>query len=95
MVVTTNQSIKPNQVPDSDLVSYNKSVMNMMYVAVAFNLNKDQWKREIVIGDGKNYNYSGAKYFNAPLNKNFTYYLFLRLYHSNHTKSVSFCYNVS
>ena len=52
-----------------------------MYVtAVVSNLTGDQWKREIVIGDGNSYHYDGIIYYNAPLIKGNTYYSFVRAY---------------
>ena len=89
VVVTTDQSVIPYQVPDSDLVSYDKS-KNMMYVAVVVhNLNGDQPEKEIIIGDGSSYVYNGMTYYNAPLNKNFSYYSFVRAYSFDHTSFVS------
>ena len=79
VVVTTKQSIVPSQVPDSDIVSYNESV-NMYVTAVVSNLTGDQWKRELVIGDGSSYHYDGIIYYNAPLIKGNTYYSFVRAY---------------
>jgi len=88
VVVTTDQSVIPYQVPDSDLVSYNKS--KMMYVAaVVCNFNGDQQEKEIIIGDGSSYIYNGIMYYNAPLNKEVTYYLFVRAYSFNNFTSVS------
>ena len=52
-----------------------------MYVtAVVSNLTGDQWKREVVIGDGGSYHYDGIIYYNAPLIKGNTYYSFVRAY---------------
>ena len=79
VVVTTKQSIVPYQVPDSDIVSYNESV-NMYVTTVVSNLTGDQWRREIVIGDGGSYHYDGIIYYNAPLIKGNAYYSFVRAY---------------
>ena len=80
VVVTTDQSVIPYQVADSDLVSYNESV-NMMYVAaVVSNMSGDQWINRIVIGDGSSYHYNGMIYYNAPLIKDNVYYTFVRAY---------------
>ena len=80
VVVTTDQSVIPYQVADSDLVSYNESV-NMMYVAaVVSNISGDQWIKRIVIGDGSSYHYNGMIYYNAPLIKGNVYYSFVRAY---------------
>ena len=80
VVVTTDQSVIPYQVADSDLVSYNES-MNMMYVvAVVSNISGDQWIKRIVIGDGSSYHYNGMIYYNAPLIRGNVYYLFVRAY---------------
>lgn len=89
--MTTNQNVIPNQVPHSDLVSYNESVSdNTTYVAaVIYNMNKDYWEKKITIGDGNNYIYNGVTYYNAPLKKGFTHYLFLRAYSFNNIETVS------
>ena len=93
VVVTTDQSVIPYQVADSDLVSYNESV-NMMYVAaVVSNTSGDQWIKRIVIGDGSSYHYNGMIYYNAPLIKGNVYYAFVRAYSSSSTDSVSLLIN--
>ena len=80
VVVTTDQSVIPYQVADSDLVSYNESV-NMMYVtAVVSNISGGQWIKSIATGDGSSYHYNGMIYYNAPLIKGNTYYAFVRAY---------------
>ena len=89
VVVTTDQSVIPYQVADSDLVSYNESV-NMMYVAaVVSNMSGDQWIKRIVIGDGNSYHYNGMMYYNVPLIKGNVYYSFVRVYSFSHTTYVS------
>ena len=90
VVVTTDQNVIPYQVPDSDLVSYNKSVNTMYVAAVVSNLNGLQWNNKIVIGNGSSYYYNGMTYYNAPLIKDFKYHLFVRVYSFSHTNPVSY-----
>lgn len=89
VIVTTNKTIVPNQVPDSDLVSYSKSDKLMYVTAVVRNMSGDQWEKKIVIGNGRNVTGVGKEYYyNAPLNKDNTYYIFVRAYAFNHSDSV-------
>ena len=88
--MTTDQNIIPSKIPDNDLVNYNESVYNMYVTAVVYNASGDQWEKEIVIGNGRIYNYKRMIYYNAPLNKSFVYYSFVRAYSFNHNDSVSF-----
>ena len=89
VVLTTNQNLLPSQVSDDDLVSHSKSA-NMMYItAVIHNMSGDQWEKEIIIGDESNDVYDGVIYYNAPLNKDLTYYTFVRAYAYSHNASVS------
>ena len=90
VVVTTDQSVIPYKVPDNDLLSYNESMNNMYVTAVVYNASGDQWEKKIVIGNGNMYNYKGMMYYNAPLDKSFVYYSFVRAYSYNHNDSVSF-----
>ena len=79
----------PTQVPDDDLVRHSGSV-NMMYVtAVVWNMSRDQWEKEIVIGNKSNYFYNEELYYNAPLDKELTYYAFVRAYAYSHNAAVS------
>ena len=67
-----------------------------MYVtAVVYNLNGEQWKCIIVIGNGSSYHYNGVEYYNVPLLKNNTYYSFVRAYSFNHTESVSLMFYIT
>jgi len=87
--VTTNQNLVPSQVPDGDLVGHSVSG-NLTYItAVVRNMSGDQWEKEIVIGDKSNYDYDGVTYYNAPLDKDLTYYTFVRAYAYSHNASVS------
>ena len=88
--MTTDQSIIPSKVPDNDLVDYNESMNNMYVTAVVYNASGDRWEKEIVIGNGSMYDLNGMVYYNAPLNKSFVYYSFVRAYSFNHNDSVSF-----
>ena len=87
--MTTDQNIIPYKVPDNDLVNYNESV-KMYVTAVVYNASGDRWEKKIVIGNGNMYNYKGMMYYNAPLDKSFVYYSFVRAYSYNHNDSVSF-----
>ena len=89
--MTTNQSLVPSQVPDDGLVSYNGGSVNTVYVtAVVLNMSGDQWEKEIVIGDETIDSHNGVTYYNAPLDKDHEYYMFVRAYAYSHNKSVSF-----
>ena len=87
VIVTTDGDLIPDQVPDSDLVSY--SISGAMYVAVVYNMNEHELVNKTVIGSKSNYQYNGITYYNAPLMKDNAYYSFVRAYLFNHTKSVS------
>ena len=89
VVVTTDQNVIPYQVPDSDLVSYDKSVNTMYVAAVVYNTTGLQWKNKIVIGNGSRYNYNRIEYYSAPFMKGDIYYSFVRAYSFNHTETVS------
>ena len=79
----------PTQVPDDNLVRHSESV-NMMYVtAVVYNMSGDQWEKEIVIGNKSNFTHNNAAYYNAPLDKDLSYYIFVRAYAYSHNKPVS------
>ena len=89
VVVTSNKNVIPTQVPDDNLVGHSGSV-NMMYVAaVVQNLSGDQWEKKIVIGDKSNYTHDNSIYYNAPLDKDLSYYIFVRAYAYSHNESVS------
>ena len=88
--MTTDQTTVPIQVPDSNLVSYSESDKKMYVTAVVRNMSGDQWEKKIVIGNGGNITEAGINYYNAPLNKDNTYYLFVRAYAFNHSDSVSY-----
>ena len=93
--MTTSQSLVPYQVPDNELVGYNGGSINTMYVtAVVYNMSGDQWTKEIVIGDESIYTHNRVTYYNTPLDKDFTYYMFTRAYAYSHNKLVSFIKSV-
>ena len=79
----------PSQVPDDDLVGYSSASMNMYITAVVRNMSGNQWEKEIVIGDNSNDTHNQVMYRNAPLNKENTYYVFVRAYAYSHSPSVS------
>ena len=81
----------PTQIPDDELVHYNCGSVNTMYVtAIVGNMSGDQWEKEIVIGDETIDSHNGLTYYNAPLDKDLTYYIFIRAYAYSHNKSVSY-----
>ena len=89
--MTTNSSLEPSQVPDDELASYNGGSVNTMYVtAVVRNMSGDQWEKELVIGDETIDSYNGVNYYNAPLDKDHEYYMFVRAYAYSHNKLVGF-----
>ena len=79
-------------VPDRELVSFNESDRMMYITTVVRNMSGDQWEKEIVIGNRSNYTLAGKRYYNAPLNKDNTYYLFVRAYAYSHNDSVRCVY---
>lgn len=89
VVVTTDENLIPSQVPDDDLVDYSSASMNMYITAVVRNMSGDQWEKEIVIGDNSNDTHDQVTYYNVPLDKENTYYVFVRAYAYSHTQSVS------
>ena len=89
VVVTTNNSLIPSQVPDRNLAGYGSETMNMYITAVVYNMSGDQWDKEIVIGNKSNYTHGQVMYYNAPLDKDNTYYIFVRAYAYSHNESVS------
>ena len=90
VVVTTNGRVIPSQVSNDDLKSYSSESLNMYITTVVRNMSGDQWEKELVIGNKSNYTHDDqVKYYNAPLNKGNTYYLFVRAYAYDHTDSVS------
>ena len=89
VVVTTDENVIPSQVSDDKLARHSESV-NMMYItAVVRNMSGDQWEKEIVIGNKSNSSYNEVLYYNAPLDKQLTYYTFVRAYAYSHSASVS------
>ena len=89
--MTTDSNLDPSQVPDDELGSYNSGSVNTMYVtAIVRNMSGDQWEKELVIGDGTIDPHNGVNYYNAPLDKDHEYYMFVRAYAYSHNKSVSF-----
>ena len=91
VVVTTNKDLVPTQVPDDELFNFNCGSVNTMYVtAIMGNISGDQWEKEIVIGDETIDSHNGITCYNAPLDKDLTYYVFIRAYAYSHNKTVSF-----
>ena len=89
VVVTTNKDLTPSQVPNNDLVSYSSESVNMYITTVVRNMSGDQWEKEIVIGNMSNYTHNQVMYYNAPLDKDNIYYIFVRAYAYSHNESVS------
>ena len=90
VVVTTDGDVRPSQVSNDDLKSYSSGSLNMYITAVVRNMSGDQWEKELVIGNKSNYTDDDqVKYYNAPLDKERTYYIFVRAYAYDHTESVS------
>ena len=88
--MTTNGSLLPSQVPDDKLDNYDSGrLLNMYITTVVRNMSGDQWEKVLVIGNRNNFTHDQVKYYNAPLNKDNTYYLFVRAYAYDHTESVS------
>ena len=89
--MTTNKDLVPTQIPDDELVNYNCGSVNTMYVtAIVGNMSGDQWEQEIMVGDETIDSHNGVTYYNAPLDKDLTYYVFIRAYAYSHNKSVSY-----
>lgn len=88
VVVTTNATTVPLTVPDRELVSFSESDKMMYITTVVRNMSGDQWEKKIVIGNGSNFALDEKTYYNAPLNKDNTYYIFVRAYAYNHSPSV-------
>ena len=88
VVVTTDGATVPTRVPDNDLVSFSESDRLMYITTVIRNMSGDQWEKMIVIGNGSNTTEAGKMYYNAPLDKSLTYYMFVRAYAYSHTDSV-------
>ena len=102
VVVTTNNETTPSQVPDSDLVSYGDlgssgalasyggivgDKSSIMYVAAI--LNGDLGEKMLVLGNEGISRVGDKEYYNAPLDRQCTYYTFFRAYANNHNASVS------
>ena len=88
VVITTDESVVPSEVPDSDLVAY--KLPSIMYVAaVVHNMSGDQWEKMLVLGNGSVSKNNGDTYHNVPLNRDYIYYTFVRAYAYTHTSSVS------
>ena len=91
VVVTTDNSTEPSQIPDSDLVDFNDPLRDTMYIAmVLHNMSGDQWEKMIVLGAGNvTMSVDGSSYHNAPLDREKTYFTFVRAYAYDHNDSVS------
>jgi len=111
VVVTTNNGIIPSQIPDSMLDSYNDIVNSgagasyggvvgnkppILYVAaVVNNTNGDLGEKMFVLGNENTSRLGDKEYYNAPLDRECTYYTFIRAYADSHTDSVSTCWCLS
>ena len=88
--MTTNKDLVLTQIPDDELVNCDCGSVNTMYItAVVGNMSGDQWEQQIVIGDETIDSHNGVTYYNAPLDKELTYYVFIRAYAYSHNKTVS------
>ena len=104
VVVTTNNETSPSQIPDDKLVSYNGfgagagasyggAVGNkspIVYVAAVLSrMYGDLREKMLVLGNESISEVSNKKFYNAPLDRECTYYTFIRAYADSHTDSVS------
>ena len=92
VIVTTDNSTEPSQIPDGDLVSYSTSAKMMYIAAVVHNMSGDEWQKMLVLGGGNvtelNDGSTTKKFYNAPLNRENTYFTFVRAYAYSHSDSV-------
>ena len=89
VVVTTDGNVTPSLIPDSHLVSYTESVGHTMYVTVVMdNTIEDQWEKTVILGNGNTSTWNGKSYYNAPLSKGVSYYVFIRAYAAGHVDLV-------
>jgi len=98
VVVTSDKTVIPSQIPDSNLLSYTgsnllsytESIGQIMYVAVVMvNTIEDQWEKSVTLGSGNTTTWNGRTFYNAPLRKDVSYYVFIRAYTTDHVDSVS------
>ena len=98
VVVTSDKTVIPSQIPDSNLLSYTgsnllsytESIGQIMYVAVVMvNTIEDQWEKSVTLGSGNTTTWNGRTFYNAPLRKDVSYYVFIRAYVVDHVDSVS------
>ena len=106
VVVTSDKTVTPSQIPDSNLLSYTESnllsytgsnllsytesIVQIMYVAVVMvNTVEDQWEKSVTLGSGNTTTWNGRTFYNAPLRKDVSYYVFIRAYTTDHVDSVS------
>ena len=86
--MTTDATTVPMRVPDNRLVSFSESDRTMYVTAVVYNMSGDQWEM-IVVGSGSNITTdAGIKYYNAPLNRAYDNFIFVRAYAYSHSDSV-------
>jgi len=110
VVVTTKNETSPSQIPDRDLVSYNDfdadasasyggiigNKSPILYVAaVLSNTNGDLEEKMLVLGNENISKVGDREFYNAPLDRECTYYTFIRAYADSHTDSVSTCWCLS
>ena len=90
VVVTMDGNVAPSLIPDRDLISYTESIGQTKYVAVVVgNTIEDQWEKTVVLGNGNTSTWNGKTYYNAPLSKSVSYYMFIRAYVAGHVDLVS------
>jgi len=91
--VTTDNNTEPSQIPDSKLVGYSPTTSMMYIAAVVHNMSGDQWEKILVLGAGYiTQLVDGSvtkRFYNAPLNRDFTYFTFVRAYAYDHNDTVS------
>ena len=85
-----DKTVTPSQIPDSNLLSYTEAIGHSMYVAVVMgNTVEDQWEKSVTLGSGNTTTWNGKTFYNVPLRKDASYYVFLRAYAVDHVDSVS------
>ena len=91
VVVTTDNNTEPSQIPDNKLVSFTDPLRDTIYIAmVVRNMSGDQWEKMILLGAGNiTMSVDGSSYYNAPLDREKTYFTFVRAYAYDHNDSVS------
>jgi len=82
--VTTDKTVIPSQIPNSNLFNYTESIDHSMYVTVVMgNTVEYQWEKTVTLSSG-NTTWNGKIFYNAPLRKDVSYYVFIRTYVVDH-----------